>query len=389
MNKWKRICCLGLAGLMAAAVPEAAIAASPEFARSAEEWARLQDNVMEYDELEGLVQEYNITVQTNHLDLNEFKKKYGDTKSDVSSKYRDMASEIYASIEYPDVDNPMYGVLTSAMLTAEVQAKNLEKQADDNLEDSEIIYTNYKQTEKTLVTVAQSNMVSYQRGLLELRQLEIARDQAQTAFDQTQVRFGIGSATQVDVLNAKEALMTAERNIESKKKANETLRQKLQVMLGWKYSDRPEIMPIPASDMSRIDFMNPQADQEAALENNYTLKVNRKKLKNAVSANTVESLNKTIADNERKIASSLVTNYQNVRAAKLAYDQASADLELENRNYQTMTVQYQQGLLSKNQYENLTQSLELKEIAVKLADMALFQTMETYDWAVAGLANAS
>lgn len=389
MNIKRPICGMGLAGLMAVAAPVTALAASPDFARSAEEWAKLRDNVMEYDELEGLIQEYNVTVQTNQLDLNEFKKKYGDTKDDVSQKYRDMAEEIYASVDYPDSDDPMYGYMVSSVLMAEIQAKNLEKQADDNLEDSEIIYTNYQQAEKTLVTVAQSNMVSYQKGLLELRQLEIARDQAQMAFNSAQVKMEIGSATQVDVLNAQEALQTAERNIESKKSDNETLRQKLQVMLGWKYSDTPEIREIPAADASRIAGMDPLADKTAALENNYTLKVNKKKLANAGSSSTVESLNKTIADNEQKIGSSLVTSYQNVLAAKLSYDQAAADLELESRNFQTMELQYQQGSVSRNEYENQKLLVENKQLAAKIADMNLFQTMETYDWAVAGLASAS
>lgn len=389
MSIKRDICGIGLAGLLAAAAPVTALAASPEFARSAEEWARLQDNIMEYDELEDLIQEYNITVQTNQLDLNEFKKEYGDTKDDVSQKYRDMAAEIYASVDYPDSDDPMYGYMVSSVLMAEIQAKNLEKQADDNLEDSEIIYTNYQQAEKTLVTVAQNNMISYQKGLLELRQLEIARNQAQTALDSAQVKLEIGSATQVDVLNAQEALQTAQRNVETKKADNETLRQKLQVLLGWKYSDTPEIREIPAADVSRIDGMDPLADKTEALEHNYTLKVNKKKLANAGSSNTIESLNKTIADNEQKIGSSLVTSYQNVLAAKLAYDQAVAESELESRNLKTMELQYQQGLVSPNQYENQKLVVENGQLAVKIADMNLFQTMETYDWAVAGLASAS
>ena len=46
---------------VSAALP--AYASSPEFARSAEEWAALKDNKIEYWEIEGLIQEYNPTVQ--------------------------------------------------------------------------------------------------------------------------------------------------------------------------------------------------------------------------------------------------------------------------------------------------------------------------------------
>ncbi len=39
--------------------------------------------------------------------------------------------------------------------------------------------------------------------------------------------------------------------------------------------------------------------------------------------------------------------------------------------------------------ENQQFAVRSKQLAVQIADMNLFQTMETYDWAVNGLANAS
>ena len=46
--------------------PGKAWAASPEFARTEEEWTKLEDNTIEYWELEDLVHEYNATVQNNY-----------------------------------------------------------------------------------------------------------------------------------------------------------------------------------------------------------------------------------------------------------------------------------------------------------------------------------
>ena len=55
-----------------------------------------------------------------------------------------MADEIYSSITYPDSDEMTYGMMVGSVVMAEVQAKNMEQQADDNLQDSEIVYLNYK-----------------------------------------------------------------------------------------------------------------------------------------------------------------------------------------------------------------------------------------------------
>ena len=380
---------LGIAGLMTAITPFMTLAASPEFARTAEEWGKLRDNIIEYDELEDLIAEYNTTVQTNQMDLNEFRREYGSTKEDVSQRYRDMAAEIQSNIQYPDSDDVMYGTMVNSALMAEIQVKNMEKQADDNLEDSEIIYLNYKSAEKTLVTVAQGNMITYHKDLLSLQQAELAKRQAEISLSSAQNRAAAGMATRVDILNAQEALQTAEREVNSAKAEIENVRQKLQVMLGWKYSDTPEIRQVPASDMTRIEGMNPQADGEKALENNYVLRVNKKKLANADNSSTVESLNRTIADNEQKIGSALVTSHQNVLSAKIAYEQAVAELELENRNWSNVQAKYKQGTASKNQLDNQQLVVQMKQLAVQIADLNLFQTMETYDWAVNGLASTS
>lgn len=389
MKSLRRVLPSGLAALLIAASPVTTFGASPEFARTAEEWARLRDNVIEYGELEDLIEEYNTTVQTNQLDLNEFKRKYGDTKDEVSQKYRDMAGEIYSSLEYPDPDDPTYGMVVNSVLMAEIQAKNMEQQADNNLEDSEIVYLNYKSAEKTLVTVAQTNMINYQKDQISLKQAELAKRQAEISLSSARTKAAVGTATRVEVLNAEEAVQNADRSVESARTAINNVRQKLQVMLGWKYSDAPEILEVPVSDIGRIAGMDPQADREKALENNYTLKVNRKKRSNATADADIEKLDRTIADNEQKIGSSLVTCYQNVQSAKLAYDQAAADLELEKRNLDSTRLQHSQGRASANQLELQELAVQTKELALKLADLNLFQTMETYDWAVKGLAGAS
>ena len=389
MKSLRRVLPSGLAALLIAVSPVTTFGASPEFARTAEEWARLRDNVIEYGELEDLIEEYNTTVQTNQLDLNEFKRKYGDTKDDVSQKYRDMAGEIYSSLEYPDPDDPTYGMVVNSVLMAEIQAKNMEQQADNNLEDSEIVYLNYKSAEKTLVTVAQTNMINYQKDQISLKQAELAKRQAEISLSSARTKAAVGTATRVEVLNAEEAVQNADRSVESARTAINNVRQKLQVMLGWKYSDAPEILEVPVSDIGRIAGMDPQADREKALENNYTLKVNRKKRSNATADADIEKLDRTIADNEQKIGSSLVTCYQNVQSAKLAYDQAAADLELEKRNLDSTRLQHSQGRASANQLELQELAVQTKELALKLADLNLFQTMETYDWAVKGLAGAS
>ena len=57
MKKWKHAAAFGMAGVMLAVSAFPILASSPEFARTPEEWARLEDNVLEYEEIEDLIAE--------------------------------------------------------------------------------------------------------------------------------------------------------------------------------------------------------------------------------------------------------------------------------------------------------------------------------------------
>ena len=115
MIKRKQAISLGMALLLAASLPGTALAVSPEFARTEEEWARLRDNTMEFDELAGLIHEYNTTVQNNQYAYKDY---LGKDRQDVEQDYRDLADELYASMSG---DDDMQSMISD--LNLEIQAR--------------------------------------------------------------------------------------------------------------------------------------------------------------------------------------------------------------------------------------------------------------------------
>lgn len=99
---------------------------APEFAYSAEKWATLRDNKLEFDEIKDLVHEYNPTVIQNEISYKDYLTKNRD---DVAQEYYDKANEIYSNINYPDSDDANYGSGVAAALHNEQQAKNLMERA--------------------------------------------------------------------------------------------------------------------------------------------------------------------------------------------------------------------------------------------------------------------
>lgn len=380
MRKWKQIGACCLTAVLAVSGPAATVwAGSPEFARTPEEWAKLRDNVMEYDELSGLIHEYNVTVQKNQLDINDKKKNDRVTSDEYAQYYRDAASDARSEITG---DNAI------ADANSAVAAAQADENADKNVEDLMVHQLTYDQQEANLVATAQSSMISYFQQLLELQSAKDSLEFLEAQYQSALVKQSAGMVTQSDVLAAKESIQTTQASIEKLNGSIEETRQKLCIMLGWKYNDSPEIRDIPEVDMERIAAMNPETDKEAALSNNYTLKINKRKLGNAMAEITKSTLTRTISSNEQNINSDLVKSYQAVLQAKASYEQAVAEFELESKNMDTAERKQSVGSLSRLDYMQQKNAFNTKNISVKKAQLTLFQAIQTYDNAVNGLASA-
>ena len=380
MRKWKQIGAFTLAAVMTFSGPASTVwAGSPEFSRTAEEWAKLRDNVMEYDELTGLIREYNVTVQKNQLDISDKKRDDKVTRDQYAQYYRDAAFDARSNVSG---DDPV----TDAQ--AQVAAAQAEEAADKVTEDITVHQLTYDQQEAGLVASAQSSMISYFQQKLELESAKDSLEYMEAQYQAILVKQSAGMATLSDVLAAKEGVQSTQASIEKLTGSIEETRQKLLVMLGWKYSDTPEIRDIPAVDFEHIAAMNPETDKDAALEKNYTFNINKRKLANAVAELTKETLKRTVSSNEQNIKSEIVKNYQAVQQAKASYEQAKGEFELESKNMETAERKQQIGTLSRLDYMKQKNSFNTKDNAMKKAQLTLFQAVQTYDNAVNGLASA-
>lgn len=361
-----------------------AFAASPEFARTAEGWQKLRDNVLEYDEVEDLVHEYNPTVQSNAYSYQKFLKDYGRTNEKVSSAYQDAANE---------VEDTMTGESDAGSvvsdLQAQIQADELRKQADETLEDSKIRFLTYEQAEKNLAANAQSNMITYFSRQEEVRQKETALKSAESDLALIQTRRAAGSATEIEEMTARETVNTARENLTKAQNSVQEIKEKLLLALGWSHNDNPEIKELPEWNPDDVSSMNLETDLAQALENNYTLRINRQKLENSRNIDTKEDLSQTIKNNEKQIAASLTSAYRNVLTAKAAWETAKKNSEQSQENKQIGALKFQARMITDNEY----QKLEMAEISSlsqeKIEKLALLSAMEQYRWAVRGLASAS
>lgn len=350
--------------------------ASPTFARSDAEWEKLRDNTMEYGEIEDLIHEYNATVLNNQVEYS--KQRDDPTADDVARSYRDDADDLRGNITGDDD-------LADAM--AEAQARSLEKKADDNVFDLEVMRYSNIQTEKNLAIMAQSNMISYYKSILNLEVLKQNQKLLTEVLRVTEVQRDIGSSTNVDVLNARNNLQKTETAVIQTEASVRKLKQTLCVMLGWGYQASPDMRQIPAADPSRIPNMNPDSDYTKAVDSNYELKMNQRKLENAVSEVVKDSYRIKIKDNKEKIGTDLDKKYRDVLQAEIAYKEAQSALEEESRKMEIASQKNLLGTIGQLEYLQQQTDYLTKQNALKIADMDWFQTMELYNWSVNGMAS--
>lgn len=383
-KKMIKISAILLSGILSANAYMCAFAAqSPEFSRSSEEWAALKDNRLEYSEIEDLIHEYNPTVANNNYEYKNFVDTYGSTNEEIASEYRSKASDILNNISGSD---DAQSVMSDAQ--AELSAKQLNQQADNNTEDSTTKSLGYKQSEAQLVMTAKSYFIQYYSSQNELEAAKTRLSSLQSSLELTNAKVNAGILTDSDLRTAKKNVSDQESSVKKAEEAVEEARQKLIVMLGWSASDTPEIGTLPEVTAEMVNSIDLESDITKAKENNYTLSINKKKLSNAKDSDNISVLNSTIEGNEKSIAVSVNSAYQTLKNALMNLDTAKLSLSTEEKNMDTAEKRYQAGLSTRYDYSSEQYTLSEKQQAVKTAEYNLVSAYMSYESYVNGLANA-
>lgn len=358
---------------------------SPEFAYSAEKWATLRDNKLEFDEISDLVHEYNPTVVQNEISYKDYLTKNRD---DVAQDYYDKANEIYSNISYPDSDDANYGSGVAAALRNEQQAKSLMEQGDENTDDQATMRIQYDQAEARLAKQAQGLMITYWTQYYNLDGQKARIEQAKLSYQSEQNRLAAGMSTQSRVLSAKEsvsnaeaALVTAESNLASTKES-------LCLMLGWGYGADVEIAELAELDQSKIAAIDVNADIQTALENSYAYRLTKKQLTNARTDSVKEKLTETEKNQRETISNSVKSAYDSLLLAQSGYEQAQSALALQEVSMKSADAKLAAGTITKNTYESQKASYTTAQVTAQTQKLSLLQAMNDYDWAVNGLASA-
>ncbi len=377
-----------IAGLSQA--PLRSLAKSPTFSRTEEEWAKLRDMNLDYEEIDGLVTEYNATVQTNQANMQQFTRDYGRKNVEVSQSYRDMAQKIEDSLTEPEPDSMTYVPMMASIAQSRATINNLKNSADTTLEDYEVQYFTYESARLSLVQNTKALMISYYSKDVSKEALQKAVEVAELNLANAQARVAVGMATNLDVLSAKEAVIKANKTLSDQSNAALADRDKLLIMTGFKTDSQANIGLVPVlseEELQSIDKINVEEDIKKALEENYALKIDKRKLGNAKLDTQIKSLNSTISSGTENIKANVQTLYKNLLNAKDKLNLLKAELELSGRDLETIRQKKNLGMATQLEVANKELENIKKNTEKKQAELALRLALENYNSAVNGLAS--
>ena len=367
------------------------LAKSPTFSRTEEEWAKLRDMNLDYEEIDGLVTEYNATVQANQANMQQFTRDYGRNNSQVSQSYRDMAQKIEDSLTEPDPDSMTYVPMMASIAQSRATINNLKNSADTTLEDYEVQYFTYESARLSLVQNTKALMISYYTKDMSKEALQKSVEVAELNLANAQARVAVGMATNLDILSAKEAVIKANKELNDQSNAALADKDKLLIMTGFKTDSQANIGLVPVlseEELQNIDKINIEEDIKKALEENYTLKINKRKLVNAKSDTQIKSLNSSINSNTENIKANVRTLHKNLLNAKDKLNLLKAELELSGKDLETVRQKKNLGMATQLEVANKELENIKKNTEKKQAELALRLALENYNSAVNGLASA-
>lgn len=338
----------------------------------------LEDNVLEYWELETLIRRFNPEVQEAMSVYNRNVDQYADLWSQLrfyqSSAYTDKRNA------KQEGDSETYSYYASEEETYR-SAANTYKKMYDNLQTASETHS-IRSTIRQLTVAAQSLMISYESLCLQKDTLEQQMEVCRKQYQLETVKKEAGMATKADVLEAQKQLEAAESDIAALQESMGSIYSSLCLSVGKENDGSVAIAPIPIADISEADTMDLEADTKKAIGNNTALIEERHQKASGTSAKI--GRNGVVEEDEQQLTSEMKRLYEEIMQKRSELETAEISYSAAQKTYELAEIQAQAGLL--NQEEVLTEEMDMiqAEADYRSAGLAYTQAVDTYKWAVAG-----
>ena len=341
----------------------------------------LTDDVLEYGELQAMIRNYNPTMEEAWSSYNETLQEYADAREQL--KFEQWGAYADKKDAKDSGDTEQYSYYSSEEEIYRSAASTYYTMYDSMQSASST--SSMRQTERQLTAAAQSLMISYETMRLEADTARKMLELYEKEYDLALTGVQAGTATEADVLEAQDYVLTAQSSLASAQSAMESVYDSLCLTVGRDADGSLTIASIPDADESRISAMNLDTDTRKAIGNNTTL-INERHTSAESSTAGSENKKRSVAESEDKLTIKMKQLYQDVLQKKEERDAAKTAYENAGLQKQAADAKYRAGMISQTEYLSAEMEYIGQTASYRAADLAFEQAMDTYDWAVLGLA---
>ncbi|MBQ7535748.1 MAG: TolC family protein [Stomatobaculum sp.] len=371
------------AGLAAAKETQEGLSEEEADRAAAERAAQvLSDNVLRYDELQDAVHNGNPSVASALKNYNDRLDQYVDAMN--AAVFEQWNAGVERKNAWDDNDRASADSWDREYETYKASAAMYRKMYE-NMSDY-ASQRSIRQVERQMTVAAQSLMISYEslRHQRDTLQKEVALRRRQRELADTKRAAGLVS--DLDVMDAEAALLSAESRLSAADDSLRSVYQNLCYAVGRPDDGSLIIEELPAPDPARVSEMNLEADTWKAIGNNTTL-INQRRQNGGSSTPKTAVRLRTNAEGEQKLTAKMASLYEAVLQKQQEYNSAKIAWEKAQETKRIADLKASAGLAGQEEQLTAEMNYTSAEASFKAAELAFLQALDTYDWAVTGIAS--
>lgn len=353
-----------------------------------EQWNRLNDQNIEFDELPDLVRYFNPNMQ-NTVDSIQDSLDNVRYIHDEMIRYiidlKDEAEELKDSgVTDSDKGMQQYMVLDMTVKGMKSSAESMGRTLDYMDRSNSSVNVNINNAAKNYTYYANQVMIGYNNALANRATLLKVAELSTASLEAQNLSVQQGLATEADVLSAQKEVLSAQSSLIKIDNTLDDLRSSLCLMTGYSADAEPIIGGLPEMKEDMAASIDLEVDTAKAIGNNNNVISVRRAASNHTSTG-MKNKDDRVSEEEQNITITMQSYYQEILQAKSAYEAACTSYEKALLEKGKADRSYQIGMLSKISYLQSQMSFLQAESAKQNAYNTLYQAYNTYQWAVNGI----
>ncbi len=349
-------------------------------------WMRLQDNVLEYGELEERIQNFNPTLQQIVKSIND---SYDDLRDNIVD-YQEASNDFQWLYEQA-MDEGDYMSAAMYQINRKITMSMSKRYLQEEKRKNTVIDRSTRQYRKIFTSSCQQLMLAYNKMAVNQATLEKQVELYGALASMSGTQNAIGMNVSVDVLSAQNQMYSAQTSLATLNDQMASLKSSLLLMTGWDYNSNVTIGAVPRTEVSELDAIDLEADKAIAPGYNYTVLSIKNAAPNDMDGDgkyenkDYKARERGVDQAKQQLSITLDDLYLTLYEKKASLQAAQTAFQAAQLKWDSANRKYQMGMLGRAEYLGEEIAYYAAKGAYESADLDLTQAMLNYYWGVHGL----